>query len=79
MGAFSEVLMAVRKILGLVLIAGGVLALVYGGFSFTTKTHKLDVGVAELKYGEKEKVKIPTWAGIVAIAAGAGFLVIGRK
>jgi len=71
--------MALRKILGLLLIAGGVLALVYRGFSFTTKTHKVDVGVAELKYGEKEKIEIPTWAGVVAIAAGAGLLVIGRK
>lgn len=71
--------MAVRKILGALLIAGGVLALVYGGFSFTKKVHKLDVGVAELKYGEKESVKIPTWIGVAAIAAGAGLLLIGRK
>jgi uncharacterized membrane protein YidH (DUF202 family) len=71
--------MSLRKILGVILIAGGVLALVYGGFSYTRKTHKVDLGVAELKYGEKEKVQLPTWAGVVAIALGAGLLVIGRK
>jgi hypothetical protein len=71
--------MALRKIIGAILIAGGVLALVYGGFSFTKKTHKLDVGVAELKYDEKEKVQVPTWAGVAAIAAGAVVLLVGRK
>lgn len=71
--------MAMRKILGVLLIAGGILALVYGGFSFTKKTHKLDVGVAELKYDEKEKVQVPTWAGVVAIVAGAAVLLVGRK
>jgi uncharacterized membrane protein YidH (DUF202 family) len=79
MTAISEGHMGVRKILGVLLIAGGVLALVYGGFSFTKKVHKLDVGVAELKYGEKERVQLPTWAGVAAIVVGAGLLVIGRK
>jgi uncharacterized membrane protein YidH (DUF202 family) len=71
--------MAVRKILGVLLIVGGILALVYGGFSFTKKTHKLDVGVAELKYDEKEKVQVPTWVGVAAIVAGAAVLLVGRK
>ncbi len=71
--------MAMKKILGALLIAGGILALVYGGFSFTKKTHKLDVGVAELKYDEKEKVQVPTWVGVVAIVAGAAVLLVGRK
>ncbi len=71
--------MGVRKILGVLLIAGGVLALVYGGFSFTKKTHKLDLGVAELKYDEKENVQLPVWAGIALIGGGVALLTIGRK
>ncbi len=71
--------MAVRKIVGLILIAGGVLALVYGGFSYTKKTHKLDIGVAELKWEERARVQVPIWAGVVAIAAGAAALIAGRK
>ena len=71
--------MAVRKILGVLLIAGGVLALVYGGFSYTKKTHKLDVGVAELKYDEKAKVQVPIWAGVAAIVTGTAALLVGRK
>jgi drug/metabolite transporter (DMT)-like permease len=71
--------MSIRKLIGAVLIAAGVLALVYGGFSFTKKTHKVDIGVAELKYGEKEKVKVPTWAGVVAIVAGGALLAFGKR
>jgi uncharacterized membrane protein YidH (DUF202 family) len=71
--------MSLRKVLGAILIAGGVLALVYGSFSYTKKTHKLDVGVAELKYDEKEKVQVPPWVGVAAIVAGAAVLLIGRK
>ena len=71
--------MSIRKLIGAVLIAAGVLALVYGGFSFTKKTHKVDLGVAELKVGEKEKVKVPTWVGVAAIVAGGALLAFGRK
>ena len=71
--------MSIRKLIGAVLIAAGVLALVYGGFSFTKKTHKVDLGVAELKVGEKEKVKVPTWVGVAAIVAGGALLAFGKK
>jgi uncharacterized membrane protein YidH (DUF202 family) len=77
--AVSEEAMAVRKTLGVLLIAGGVLALVYGGFSYTKKTHRLNVGVAELKYDERARVHVPIWAGIGAIAVGTAVLLVGRK
>lgn len=71
--------MSIRKLIGVALIAIGVLALVYGGFAYTKDTHKVDIGVAELKVEEKEKVKVPTWAGVAAIVVGAALLVIGKK
>jgi uncharacterized membrane protein YidH (DUF202 family) len=71
--------MAVRKMLGVLLIVGGVLALVYGGFSYTKKTHKLDIGVAELKYHEKARVQVPIWTGVTAIAIGTAALLVGRR
>ncbi len=71
--------MGVRKILGVILIAAGVLVLVYRGFSYTTKMRKVDIGVAELKFAEKERVEIPTWAGVAAVVVGAGLLALGRK
>jgi hypothetical protein len=71
--------MSLAKIVGIVLIIGGVLALVYGGFSFTRETHQMKLGPIELSVKEKESVNVPVWAGVAAIAAGVGLLLFGGK
>lgn len=72
-------LMNFVKLLGALLIAAGVLGLVYGGFSFTKETHDLKLGPIELALKEKQSVNIPSWAGIGAIALGAALLLFGGK
>ncbi len=68
------------KIAALALIIGGVLALVYGGFSYTRDTTAVKLGPVELTVKEKNTINIPLWAGIAAIGAGALLLVgAGRK
>ena len=67
------------KILGILLIAAGILALVYGGFSYTKETHEARLGPLELAVEEKERVNVPVWAGAGAIGVGALLLVAGRK
>ena len=67
------------KILGVILIVAGVLALAYGGFSFTKETHDAKIGPLELQVKEKETVSIPTWAGIGAIVIGAVLLFVPAK
>lgn len=62
--------MKLRKILGIVLLAAGLLALAYGGFSYTEDRHAAELGPIELEYKEKEHVQIPPWAGVVAVVAG---------
>ena len=71
--------MAPMKIVGIVLIVAGVLALAYGGFSFTKETHKAEIGPLKLSVAEKENVNIPQWAGIAAVVAGVVMLVVGKK
>lgn len=72
--------MKLAKLLGIALVAAGILALVYKGFSYTEETHRAKLGPLELAVKEKERVSIPTWAGIVAIAAGAALLLVpGRR
>lgn len=66
-------------IAGLVLIAGGVLALVYGGFSFTKDTHDLKMGPMEVSIAEKQTVNIPLWAGVAAIIAGGALVLSARR
>ena len=67
------------KIVGIALIVAGVLALVYGGFSFTKETHEVKIGPIELSVKEKQTVNVPLWAGVAAIAAGAGLLLFGGR
>ena len=66
------------KMIGIVLIVAGALALAYGGFSFTKETHKAEIGPLKLSVKEKEQVNVPQWAGIGAIVLGVIVLVAGK-
>jgi hypothetical protein len=67
------------KILAIILIVAGVLALVYGGFSYVSDTHTAKLGPINLTVKDKERVNIPIWAGVSAIAIGAALLLLGNK
>lgn len=67
------------KIAAMVLIAGGVLGLVYGGFSYTRDTHEAKLGPIELSVKDKRTVDVPVWAGIGAIVIGGALLLLGSK
>jgi len=56
------------KMVGIALIVGGILGLVYGGFSYTRETH-----------AAKETVNVPVWAGVGAIVAGGLLQLAPRK
>ena len=67
------------KLVAVVLIAAGVLGLVYGGFSYTKETTAVKLGPLELSVKEKETVNVPLWAGVGAIVVGGLLLVMGGK
>jgi TRAP-type C4-dicarboxylate transport system permease small subunit len=71
--------MNAARIVAVVLIAAGVLGLVYGSFSYTKDTHGLKMGSVELSVKEKQYVNIPVWAGVGAIVIGGGLLLFGGK
>ena len=64
------------KGIAIVLIAAGVLALGYGGFSYTKETHEGHIGSLDLTIRDREHVNVPMWAGVAAIVIGAGFLLV---
>ena len=70
--------MKATQIIGIVLIAAGVMGLIFGGFSYTKDTTALKVGPIELKIQEKESIAIPVAASGLAIALGAFLLFAGR-
>jgi hypothetical protein len=65
------------KLLGAILLALGILALAYGGFTYTKKTDNVDLGPIHFQVKDKETVNIPLWAG-VAVAIVGGVL-LARK
>ena len=67
------------RILAIVLVAVGILVLLYGGFSYTKETHDAKIGPVEINVEEKERVRVPVWAGVALVVAGTGLLVVGPK
>jgi len=67
------------RIIAIVLLAAGVLALVYGGFSYTRQTHDAKLGPLEISVSEKQRVNLPVWAGVILVVGGAGLLLTGKK
>lgn len=71
--------MNASKMAGIALIVAGILALVYGSFSFTRETHEAKLGPLQLSIAEKQTVNVPVWAGVAAIVIGGVLLVGGRR
>jgi len=66
------------RVIGIVLLALGLVALAYGGFSYT-KTNHHEVGPIQIETKDRDTVPVPLWAGIGAVVAGAGLLVAGGR
>jgi hypothetical protein len=67
------------SIVGILLIVGGLAALLVGGFSYTKSEEVLDVGPLEASVETRERVPIPPIVGGVALAAGVALLFVGRR
>jgi uncharacterized membrane protein len=68
-----------KMAVAVVLIVGGVLALVYRGFSYTKERHEAKLGPISLQVDEKKQVEIPVWVGVIAVAGGVVLLVSDRR
>ena len=67
------------KMLGIVLIAAGILGLAYRGFTYTRETHEAKIGSLELSVKDKETVNVPVWAGAAVIVLGGVLLLVPTK
>lgn len=63
----------------IILIVLGVLALAYGGFTYTSDTHEADLGPISVAVDEKKQVNVPIWAGAGAVVAGGLLLLFGTR
>jgi TRAP-type C4-dicarboxylate transport system permease small subunit len=71
--------MNATRLAAVILIIAGVLALAYGGFTYTKDTHDAKIGPLELSVSEKETVNIPVWLGAGALIGGVLLLVVRSK
>ena len=71
--------MNIGKIMATVLIVAGIVALLYGKFSYTKETHDIKLGPLEMSVAEKQTVNVPVWAGVMAIVGGGVLLLYGSK
>jgi hypothetical protein len=67
------------KALGVVLIVLGVLALAYGGFTYTHQKKVVDLGPIQASKKETSTVPLPPILGVVAIIGGGILVVTGKK
>ena len=62
--------MSGRRIVGLVLIAIGLIALLWGGVSWTERKTVVDAGPLQVQADEHKTVPIPPILGGIALVAG---------
>jgi hypothetical protein len=67
------------KLIGIVLIAFGLFALVAGGIGYTDRDTIIDLGPIEAQTEERKSLPLSPIVGIASIAAGVAFVVVGAK
>jgi drug/metabolite transporter (DMT)-like permease len=68
-----------KMLLGVALIAIGVIALVYQGFGYTTRKKVLDMGPIQATKEEHHSIPLPPIIGVIALISGVAVLATGRK
>jgi hypothetical protein len=67
------------KIIAVILIVIGVVALVFGGITYTKKEKIVDLGPIQATAKEQKTIPLPPVLGAIALAGGIVLLVISRK
>ena len=66
-------------LIGIVLIVIGVIALAYGGLSFTTSEKVAEVGPLKIEKDNTRSVALPPVLGGLALVGGIGLVVVGAR
>lgn len=67
------------KLVGIVLIVFGVVALAYGGFTWTTKENVVDMGPLQVTQDKTHSLPLTPIAGGVCLVAGVLLLISGGR
>jgi uncharacterized membrane protein YidH (DUF202 family) len=67
------------RIVGVLLIVFGVLALAYGGIRYTKREKVLEIGPLQATTEQHHEIPLPPIAGIAAIVGGVLLVAVPRK
>ena len=67
------------KTLGVVLIVLGLIGLVWGGFTYTTREKIVDIGPIHASRDQTHNVLFPPIAGALALIGGVALVAVRRK
>jgi hypothetical protein len=67
------------KIVGVILIVLGVIALAYGGISYTREETVLDVGSIEARTRTRETIPLPPVLGALALVGGIALMIADSR
>lgn len=67
------------KIVGIILIVVGAIALAYGGITYTSREKVLDIGPIEATAEREKTIPLPPLLGGLAVAGGIVLLVAGSR
>jgi hypothetical protein len=67
------------RLIAFVLIALGLIGLLYGGISWTQREKVVDLGPVEVTHDERKAIPLPPIAGGVCLVAGVLLLIGSRR
>lgn len=68
-----------NKIIGMILIGLGLIGLVWGGFTYTTREKVIDIGPIQATRDQTHTIPLPPIAGALALMGGIALLVVSTK
>jgi len=71
--------MKAATVLGIVLIALGVLALAYQGITYTTREKVVDLGPLKITADKEKSIPLPPILGALALAGGVVLVIVGAR
>lgn len=67
------------KLIGFILIAFGIFALIAGGISYTDRDTVVDIGPVEAQVENRETIPLSPIVGIAALAGGIALVIAGAR
>jgi len=67
------------KTLGVILIVLGLIGLVWGGFTYTTRETVVDIGPIHATRDKTHNILLPPLAGALALIGGIALVLVRRK